>query len=348
MKYFVTGATGFIGGRVATQLLAAGHSVVTLARTPSKAAGLAQQGVVVHAGDITDKASLRAPMTGVDGIFHIAGWYKIGQRHAKRAKRDAERINIAGTRNVLEVMRELGIPKGVYTSTCLVYSDTHGQTVDETYAYHGPWLSDYERTKWTAHFEVADPMIQQGLPLVIVQPDAVYGPGDTSQTHDLLVRYLQRQLPIAPPKTALCWTHVDDIAAGHLLAMERGQAGQSYILAGVCSLFVDLLRLAETITGIPAPRLQPPPALLKLSAAMIKPLEAFLPVPPLFGSESLRSIAGVTYTASDRKARQALGFTARSLEDGLSETLIAELTRLKMAPALAHARAYRAGLALAA
>ena len=80
----------------------------------------------------------------------------------------------------------------------------------------------------------------------------------------------------------------------------------------------------------------------------MKPLEALLPLPPLFGSESLRTIAGVTYTASDRKARQALGFTARSLEAGLSETLIAELTRLNMAPALAHAQAYRAGLAPAA
>src|SRR5450432_921355 len=319
MKYFVTGATGFIGGRVVRQLIAAGHSVVTVARTPNKAADLVSLGVVVHQGDITDKTSLRTPMAGVDGIFHIAGWYKIGQRH--NAKRDAEQTNVEGTRNVLELMRDLHIPKGVYTSTVLIYSDTHGKMVDETYQYRGPWFSDYERTKWAAHTEVAEPMISDGLPLVIVQPDAVYGPGDTSQTHDVLVSYLKRQLPIVPPKTALCWTHVDDIAAGHLLAIDKGRVGESYILSGVYSSFVDLLRLAEKITGIPVPRLQPPPAMLKFAAAATKPFEAFLPVPPLFSSESLRSIAGVTYTASDLKARQELGFKARSLENGLCETL---------------------------
>ncbi len=78
MKYFVTGATGFIGGRVARQLLAAGHEVITLARTPSKAQELVALGVKVHAGDITDKESLRTPMRGVDGVFHIATWYKVG------------------------------------------------------------------------------------------------------------------------------------------------------------------------------------------------------------------------------------------------------------------------------
>src|SRR5690349_23783726 len=127
MKYFVTGASGFIGGQVARQLVAAGHEVVALVRTPGKADDLAKLGVQLHPGDITNKASLRAPMTGVDGVFHIAAWYKIGVRD----KRDAEHINVQGTRNVLEMMRDLGIAKGVYTSTVAIFSDTHGQVVDE-------------------------------------------------------------------------------------------------------------------------------------------------------------------------------------------------------------------------
>ncbi len=122
MKYFVTGATGFIGGRVARQLLAAGHEVITLARTPSKAQDLVALGVKVHAGDITDKESLRTPMRGVGGVFHIAAWYKVGARD----KSQAETINVGGTRNVLKMMKELGIPKGVYTSTLTVFQDTRG------------------------------------------------------------------------------------------------------------------------------------------------------------------------------------------------------------------------------
>jgi nucleoside-diphosphate-sugar epimerase len=133
MNYLVTGATGFIGGRVARQLLAAGHEVIALARTPSKAQELVALGVQVHAGDITDKESLRTPMTGVDGVFHIAAWYKVGTRE----KSQAETINVGGTRNVLQMMQELGIPKGVYTSTLTVFSDTRGQMVDESYTYVG-------------------------------------------------------------------------------------------------------------------------------------------------------------------------------------------------------------------
>src|SRR5207244_3025473 len=147
MKEFVTGATGFVGGRVVRQLIDAGHQVVVVVRNPAKAADLANLGIEIHQGDVTDKESMRAPMQGVDGVFHIAGWYKIGVRD----KSDGEKINVQGTRNVLELMRELGIPKGVYTSTLAVNSNTHGKLVDESYHYSGPHLSEYDRTKWVAH-----------------------------------------------------------------------------------------------------------------------------------------------------------------------------------------------------
>src|SRR5215475_8746080 len=99
MKYFLTGATGFIGDRVARQLVAAGHEVIALVRTPAKAQSLADAGVTLAQGDITDKDSLRAPMTGVDGIFHVAAWYHVGARD----HRQAEPTNVGGTRNVLEL-----------------------------------------------------------------------------------------------------------------------------------------------------------------------------------------------------------------------------------------------------
>src|SRR6266511_2061404 len=99
-------------------------------------------------------------------IFHLAAWYKIGARASERG--DAERTNVEGTRHVLELMRELHVPKGVYTSTVAVFSDTHGWVGDESYRFDGSWLSEYDRTKWTAHYQVALPMIRDGLPLVIV------------------------------------------------------------------------------------------------------------------------------------------------------------------------------------
>src|SRR5436309_6358130 len=97
-KYFVTGATGFIGGRVTRQLVGAGHDVVAIARSPESARDLESIGVDVRRGDITNPDSLRGPMAGVDGVFHIAGWYKIGSKDPS----EGERINVAGTRNVLK------------------------------------------------------------------------------------------------------------------------------------------------------------------------------------------------------------------------------------------------------
>src|SRR3989442_1329201 len=226
MKYFVTGATGFVGGRVVRRLVEAGHQVAVVARNPAKATDVASLGVEIHQGDVTEKESMRAPMQGVDGVFHIAGWYKIGVKD----KSEGARINIQGTRNVLELMQELGIARGVYTSTLAVFSDTHGRMVDETYRYDGPHLSEYDRTKWVAHYEVAEPMIEAGLPLVIVQPGVIYGPGDTSSLRTAFVQYLQRKLPMMPGRTAFCWAHVDDIARGHILAMQKGTAGQTYIM----------------------------------------------------------------------------------------------------------------------
>ncbi len=326
MKYVVTGATGFVGSHVTRQLVEAGLEVIVVVRNPAKARDLAHLGVTVHQGDVTEKESMRIPMQGVDGIFHIAGWYKIGVKD----KSEGEKINVLGTRNVLELMKELGIAKGVYTSTLAVNSDTHGKLVDETYHYSGPHLSEYDRTKWVAHYEVADPMIAAGLPLVIVQPGLIYGPGDTSTVRTTFLQYLQRKLPVLPAKTAFSWAHVDDIARGHILAMEKGKAGESYIIAGPTHTFVDGMHLAEKITGVPAPRIQVAPPVMKMMAATMSVVEKLVPVPEGYSSEYLRVSAGVTYIGSNTKAKRELGYSPRSLEEGLTTTLQHEMQLLGM------------------
>src|SRR5437667_3194193 len=250
-KYFVTGATGFIGGRVTRQLVGAGHDVVAIARSPESARDLVSTGVDVRRGDITDPDSLRGPMAGVDGVFHIAGWYKIGSKDPS----EGERINVAGTRNVLAAMKELRVPKGVYTSTLAVFSDTHGQLVDETYRHNGPWLTEYDRTKWVAHYEIAEPMIRAGLPLVIVQPGVNYGPGDTSEIRPTFVRYLQGKLRAIPKRTAYCWAHVEDTERGHIHAMERGRTGETYILAVPPHTLIDAIYSTERIARNHAPQI---------------------------------------------------------------------------------------------
>ncbi len=323
MKYFITGATGFVGGHVARLLRQAGHDVVALVRDPARATDLAGLGAALAPGDVTDKESLRAPMAGVDGVFHIAGWYKVGVKD----KTPAAVINIEGTRNVLAMMAHLGIPKGVYTSTLAVNSDTHGRVVDETYRFRGRHISEYDRTKAAAH-EVAAQFIAAGLPLVIVQPGLIYGPGDNGPTRDAFVNYLTRQLPMMPRRTAYCWTHVDDAAQAHLLVMERGRLGESYFTCGPAHTFVEVMKLAAQITGIPAPARTAPPWLLRASSGLMSVVERVVSVPDTYSSEYLRVSAGVTYLGSNAKARAELGWKPRPLKEGLAATLRHEMSLL--------------------
>jgi len=302
-----------------------GHQVVAVVRSPEKAKDLAALGVTLHRGDVTEKESMRLPMQGVDGVFHIAGWYKIGVRD----KTPGEQVNIQGTRNVLELMKELGISRGVYTSTLAVNSDTHGKIVDEGYRYGGPHVSEYDRTKWVAHYEVAEPMMAEGLPLVVVMPGLIYGPGDTSSVRTIFLQYLQRKLPMIPSGTAYSWGYVDDIARAHLLAMEQGKAGEHYIIAGPSHTLVEALDLAERITGVPAPR-HVAPGLLRAAASVVGVAEKVVPVPEQYSAEYLRVSAGVTYLGTSARAQGEWGYHPRPLEEGLSETLRQEMSLLGM------------------
>lgn len=324
MKYFVTGSTGFIGGRLTRRLLIDGHQVVSLVRSPAAATGLADDGAVLSPGDVTDRESMRSGMTGVDGVFHLAAWYKVGARDSSPARR----VNVDGTRNVLSLAAELGIPRVVYTSSLAVFSDTRGRMAEETDRPQGPWLSVYDRTKWMAHYEVAEPMMGEGLPLVIVLPGVVYGPGDPSLTGDTLRRFLKRRLPVLPRRTAYCWGHVDDTVDGHIKAMEKGRPGESYIIAGPAHTLIEAIETAGRITGIPAPRLRVGPGVLRAAAAVSRVVGSVLPLPETYRAEVLRVAAGHTYLGSNAKAKRELGFDPRPLEAGLAETLRAEARRL--------------------
>ena len=322
MKYFITGATGFLGGVLARQLRQAGHEVNASIRDPKKASELHSLGVNLFPGDVTDKESMRQAMQGVDGIFHVAGWYKIGARD----KTSGEQVNIQGTRNVLDLMKELRIRKGVYTSTLAINSDTHGKVVDESYRFDGKHLTEYDRTKAEAH-RVAEEFIAQGLPIVILLPGGIYGPGDTSVIRTSLINFLQGKTPAVPAQAGICWAHVDDTARAHILAMEKGVPGETYIIAGEPCTYQEAFQLASHITGKPAPR-HIPYQIIKAMAPLVKPFDNF--VPETYTSEGLRILGGVTYWGDNSKARRFLGFNPRPLREGLESTLRHEMSLLGM------------------
>jgi nucleoside-diphosphate-sugar epimerase len=321
-KYFISGATGFVGGVLARKLREQGHAVHASVRNPEKTQELQALGVKLFKGDVTDKESLRAGMTGVDGVYHVAGWYKVGAKD----KRDGERVNIHGTRNVLELMQELKIPRGVYTSSLVVNSDTKGKVVDESYHFSGKHLSEYDRTKARAH-EIANEFIAKGLPLIIVMPGVMYGPGDTSILRTNIIDFLKGNLPMLPSQSGYCWAHVEDAVQSHILAMEKGQPGQTYIIAGEPITVTDAFKLASQITGRRAP-MTVPNQILKVMALLVTPFDAILP--EIYTSEGLRVIAGVTYWGDNSKAKRELGFTTRPFREGWEETLRHEMKLLGM------------------
>jgi nucleoside-diphosphate-sugar epimerase len=316
MKAYVTGGTGFIGRHLVRQLLERGYNVTGLARSEHSAAELTAMGARFTYGDITDRESMREGMTGSDVVFHVAGWYAIGSRDWMIA----ETINVAGTRNVLRLAHELGVPKIVYTSTTTVLGDTRGQMVDETFFQAGPFVTEYDRTKWLAHYKVALPLIEKGALIIIVMPGAVYGPGDHSLIGGLMEDFWQGRLPaVFGPEFVHTYAHVDDVAEGHILAAQKGRTGQSYIITGPAVPLGEIVDFWSMITGKPGLKLAISARLLRPLAPVIGVLAEKLPLSPMFSQEAAQLLS-CTYMAQADKARTELGWRPRSLQEGMTET----------------------------
>jgi len=322
VKVFLTGGTGFIGGEVARQLRERGDEVACLVRNPEKGTKLQGLGCELVSGDLSDETAIRKGMEGCDAVIHAAAVYEVGIPASQRpAMREA---NVGGTERVLGAAREAKIPKVVYVSTVGVFGNTHGRIVDESYEHPAKdFTSAYEQTKWEAH-QVAKRLIGEGLPCVIVQPGGVYGPGDTSSVGQLLDQFLGGKMPLMPfPALGICLSHVEDIAAGILLGLDKGKAGEAYVISGPATTMKEAIGVVAEVTDRKPPRGAIPTPLMK----------AMIPIGPLVGKmmgqppnlrELISSADGVTFWASYDKAKAELGYEPRGLEQGLRDMLAAE------------------------
>jgi nucleoside-diphosphate-sugar epimerase len=319
VKVFVTGGTGFIGGTVARQLRERGDDVVCLVRNPGKAGKLTELGCQLVSGDLGDSAAIRTGMDGCDAVVHAAAMYEVGIPAKQRPA--MWEANVAGTENMLKAAGEAGVAKLVYVSTVGIFGNTHRQVVDETYEPPGKeFTSYYEETKLEAH-RVAKRMIEDGLPGVIVQPGGVYGPGDTSQVADLLAEFFAGKLVLMPfPEFGICLTHVDDIAAGILLALDKGRVGETYVLSGPVTTMREAIETVAAATGRKAPKHAMPVPLMKMLTP-IGPLVGKMMGQPPNLRELISSADGVTFWAGHEKASRELGYAPRGMEEGLRQTL---------------------------
>ena len=323
MRVFLTGGTGFIGGRVAAKLRERGDDVVALVRSPQRGAALSALGCELVEGDLADRGALDRGLDRADAMVHGAAIYEVGIPSSEhQAMYEA---NVAGTESVLGAAAEAGTEKIVYISTVAAFGNTHGQVVDETYEHPGSsFTSYYEETKYEAH-RVAKRMIaEQALPCVIVQPGGVYGPDDHSAVGKQIDDFVAGKLPLlAFPDLGFNMVHVDDVAGGVLLALDRGKAGESYVLGGELTTMRELIATTARVTGKRPPRGSIPTGMLK-ALAPAGPLVGKLMGQPPNLRELISSADGVTFWAKHDKAIAELGYSPRGLEDGLRDTLAAE------------------------
>jgi nucleoside-diphosphate-sugar epimerase len=319
MRVVITGGAGFIGRAVVERLAKRGDDVIALVRDPDRAAHIKRDRVTLAATDLTSVAALKAQMKGADGVIHAAGSYRIGIRQKERAA--MWEANVGATERVLDAAMAAGVARIVYVSTNNVLGDTRGELHDESHKrdLRGGFLSWYDETKYRAH-EAALARIQQGAPIVIVQPGQVYGPNDHSlASTQLEAAHKGRLRYIAFPSAGLAWVHVDDVAAAIVAALDRGRIGESYSLAGDPRRMGESVAIAARVGGRKPPRLSVPTRLLRL-VAPINDRVGGLPGLPQNMGETIRAGHDVTYWANHDKAAAELGFRPRSLEQGVADT----------------------------
>jgi len=312
MNVLVTGATGFVGNHVARQLVEAGDSVRVLVRAGSNP--LLIQGLPVERceGDLRDILSLGRAMKGIRRVFHVAADYRLWSRNP----REIYQINVEGTRNLFEASRQAGVERIVYTSTVatMAVPTSNGALPNEdTHATLDQMVGHYKRSKFIAEVE-AIKAAASGLPVVIVNPTTPVGPGDwkPTPTGRIIVDFLNGKMP-AYVDTGLNIAAVEDIAAGHLLAAEKGRIGERYLLGARNMSLKEILDGLAVITGRPAPRIRLPHAVAIVAAHASEFCARFTGREPQIPLEGAKMSRYRMFVASGKAARE-LGYAPGPVE----------------------------------
>ena len=313
----VTGASGFLGSAIAAALRARGDDVRVLVRPSSPRANL-NPGDTVREGDLRDRASLAAALKGVRFLFHAAADYRLWARDPEEIRRN----NVEGTRLIMEEALGAGVNRIVYTSSVatLKLNDGAASTEDQPLA-EGEGIGAYKRSKVAAERLVEAMIRRDGLPAVIVNPSTPIGPRDVrpTPTGRIIVEAASGRMP-GFVDTGLNLAHVDDVAAGHIAALERGRIGERYILGGENVFLADMLIDIARLVGRRPPTLKLPRKLLYPLAYGAELLARVRGVEPFVTMDGLR-MARHHMFFDDTKARTELGYVSRPYREGLADAI---------------------------
>ncbi len=307
MKAFVTGGTGFVGSAVIRRLLADGHTVRTLVRPGTNTRMLDGMPVEHISGDLSDVTVLQKGMTGCEWVFHVAALYA----YWGYTWDEFYQSNVEGTRHVLEAAARSGVRRIVHTSSIASLGIPSDGTpgAEETPVTLKDMLSDYKRSKFLAE-EVVREFVAQGLQVVTVNPAAPVGVGDhkPTQTGKMIVDFLNGKMP-AYVDTGLTIVDVEDVAAGHLLAAERGKVGERYILGGENLSLKQVLDLLSEVSGRPQVRVRIPRAVALAFAYVDTGLARLNPKHIPAATPAAVRVSSKKEYFSSAKAMRDLGYT---------------------------------------
>ncbi len=318
MTVLVTGATGFVGSAVLRALLDAGQAARALVRAGSDRRNLEGLDVETVEGELGDAASLARAVAGCEALYHVAADYRLWVPEPATIYR----ANVEGTRALMRAAAEAGVARIVYTSSVAVLGlHADGAPADETVpATLDDMIGPYKRSKFLAEQAVAE-MAAEGLPVVIVNPSTPIGPRDVKPTPTgrMVVEAAAGRMP-AFVDTGLNLVHVDDVAAGHLLAFEHGEIGARYILGGEDMSLRDILAEIAALTGRKPPRVQLPHGLILPFAYAAEGIAR------LTGREPFATVDGIKMARkkmffSSAKARAALGYRPRPALEALRDAV---------------------------
>jgi dihydroflavonol-4-reductase len=315
----VTGATGFLGSAVARALLAEGHHVRIMARANSDRRNLDGIDVEIVAGDLTQPETLDAALKGCTALFHVAADYRLWVRDPAAMYR----ANVAGSAALIRAAAKVGVARAVYTSSVAVLGiDKSGKPADEnTPVMLQDMVGHYKRSKYLAEEAVTKAALETGLPVVTVNPSTPIGPRDIKPTPTgrTIVMAATGKMP-AYVDTGLNLVHVDDCAAGHLLAFNKGRPGERYILGGED---YSLAKMQSAIAGMSGQK----PATISLPVAPLYPLAIlmeffahFTGKEPMLIRDTLR-MAKKHMFFSSAKAERELGYRFRPANEGLADAV---------------------------
>jgi dihydroflavonol-4-reductase len=318
MTTLVTGATGFVGSHVARQLVASGQNVRVLVRASSNLRLLENISAERVEGDLRDAASINRAMRGVQRVFHVAADYRLWTRHPE----ELYESNVEGTRRLFASAQRAGVERVVYTSTVATIAvPRQGALPNETtQAGIGEMIGHYKRSKFLAE-QVAVEAARAGGPVVIVNPTAPVGPGDwkPTPTGRIILDFLRGKMP-AYVDTGLNVVAVEDVAAGHLLAAERGRIGERYILGGRNMTLKEILDALSAITGRRSPRVKLPHVVALVAGYADEMYSRLAGREPQIPVEGVKMSRHKMFIESD-KAAQELGYRPGKIEAGLERAV---------------------------